>query len=65
MLKGLYTRCLEASFQKIYRSQKGLSTAQNINFVVISFLVIFMTIEFISHLVSCFPVIGGIIFSRK
>ena len=47
---------------------KGDSTAQNINFVlctILSFFVIFMTIEFISHLVSCFPAIGGLIFSRK
>ena len=60
-----YARCLEASFQVIYRSQNGLSTAQNINFLLISFLVIFMIMEFISHLVSCFPAIGGIILSRK
>ena len=44
---------------------KGGSTAQNINIVLISFLVIFMAIEFILHLVSCFPAIGGVIFSRK
>ena len=49
----------------MYRCQKGVSIAQNINFVLISFLVIFMTIEFISHLVSCFPAIGGVIFSHK
>ena len=49
----------------MYRCQKGVSTAQNIPFVLISFLVIFMTIDFISHLVSCFPAIGSVIFSRK
>ena len=49
----------------MYRCQKGVSTAQNINFVLISFLVMFNTIEFISHLVSCFPAIGGVIFSWK
>ena len=38
---------------------KGGSTAQNINIVLISFL------EFIPHLVFCFPAIGGVIFSRK
>ena len=30
--------------------------------VVISFLVMAMTIDFISHLVSCFSAIGGVIF---
>ena len=51
--------------QVMYRCLKGVSTAKYINFVLISFLVILMTIEFISHLVSCFPAIGGFIFSRK
>ena len=60
----LYARCLEASFQVIYRCQKGVPTAQNINFVVISFLIMVLTIEFISHLVSCLSAIGGVIFSR-
>ena len=60
-----YARCLEASFQGVYRCQKGVPTAKNINFVVISFLIMVMTIEFISHLVSCFPAIGGVIFSRR
>ena len=49
----------------IYRCQNGVSIVQNINFVLISFLVIFMTIEFIFHLVSYFLAIGGVIFSRK
>ena len=49
----------------MYRCQKGVSTARNINFVVISFLVIFMTIDFVSHLVSCFAAIGGVVFGRK
>ena len=57
-----YARCLEASFQVMYRCQKEVSTAQNMNFVPISFLVIFMTIVLISYLVSCFPAIGGVIF---
>ena len=49
----------------MYRCQKGVSIAQNINFVLISFIVILMTIEFIFHLVSYFLPIGGVIFSRK
>ena len=43
----------------------GVSTVQNINYVVISFLIIVMTMEFICHLVSCFPAISGVILSRK
>ena len=48
-----------------YRCQKGVSTAQNINFAVISFLVMVIIIEFISHLVSYFPAIGDVILRRK
>ena len=59
-----YARCLEASFQVIYRCQKGIPAAQNINFVI-SFLVNVITIKFFTHLVSCFPAIGKVIFSRK
>ena len=32
-------------FQVMYRCQKGVSSAQNINFVLISFLVIFIKTE--------------------
>ena len=42
-----------------------VSTTQSTNFAVISFLVIVIAIEFICHLVSCFPSIGDIILSRK
>ena len=59
-----YARCLKASFQGIFRCQKGVPAAQNVNFVV-SFLVMIITIEFISRLVSCFPAIGDVFFSRK
>ena len=42
---------------------KGSFCRKNINLVAISFLIVVMTIVFISQLVSCFPVIGGDIFS--
>ena len=55
---------LRHHFRWCIDAKRGL-IAQNINFELFSFLVIFMTIEFISHLVSCFSAIGGVIFSRK
>ena len=47
-----YARCLEASFQGIYRCQKGIPTVQNINSVVISFLIVVMMCVFSLYFVK-------------
>ena len=55
-----YARCLEASFQVIYRYQKGVPTAQNIN------LSTYFDLSYCyDNRISCFAAIGGAIFSWK
>ena len=57
--------CLKASFEVIYRSQKGVPTAQNVIILVILSLFKVIVVDFIFYMVYYFPVIGDAIFNGK